>query len=259
MVKENHLRFFTGGTERVTVDANGNVGIGTTNPKSSLEIGSHNNTSASNLGVNGSKVSSFTAFGNLYNINDYDIASFGRREAGHEVSAIKLVTMTTSGSTQGARIAFLNSNVASVSSPTLKFMVGGGAGTDVMNLLSNGNVGIGTTAPSYKLHVAGEAYATKFRAPSNASWPDYVFEDAYELHEIKEVEKYIEKNHHLPDIPSAAEVKENGVDIVDMQAKLLQKIEELTLYMIEQNKKIESLTLENQTQHKRIQKLENNE
>lgn len=111
------------------------------------------------------------------------------------------------------------------------------SGSEKLRLNSNGN-----------LQVNGNIHGSTFTATTTPNWPDYVFEDSYELNDIKEVEKYIEKNHHLPEIPSAAEVKENGVDIVAMQAKLLQKIEELTLYVIELKK-------ENQVQQKEIQEL----
>lgn len=71
--------------------------------------------------------------------------------------------------------------------------------------------------------------------------PDYVFNDSYNLRSLNEVEKYIDENKHLPEIPSAAQIKKDGVDLVEMNMTLLKKVEELTLYVIEQNKKIEAL------------------
>lgn len=71
--------------------------------------------------------------------------------------------------------------------------------------------------------------------------PDYVFLRDYKLLNLNDVEKFIEKNKHLPDVPSAAEMKEKGVDMAEMNMTLLKKVEELTLYVIEQNKKIERL------------------
>jgi len=136
----------------------GKVGIGTADPDALLTVGDNTNSSsvaANVLNVYTDKVTGFSSFGELYHIHDYDIASFGRREAGHEVSAIKLLTMSSVGTTEGARIAMLNRDVSGSSTPTLKFLVGSGTGTDVMNLLSSGNVGIGTTSPSESLHVEG--------------------------------------------------------------------------------------------------------
>ena len=72
------------------------------------------------------------------------------------------------------------------------------------------------------------------------AWKDEVFKDDYNLLSINEVEKYISENGHLPDIPSEAEVMENGINVGEMNALLLQKIEELTLYVIELEKKIEN-------------------
>ncbi|MEL6558803.1 MAG: hypothetical protein AAFQ94_11510 [Bacteroidota bacterium] len=73
------------------------------------------------------------------------------------------------------------------------------------------------------------------------NWSDFVFYPDYQLRSLSEVEKFIDDNQHLPDIPSEQEVLENGIELSKMNAKLLQKIEELTLYLIEQNKKIEEL------------------
>ena len=72
-------------------------------------------------------------------------------------------------------------------------------------------------------------------------WSDFVFGNDYNLLTLSEVEDYIDKNGHLPDIPSEAEVEENGINIGEMQAKLLQKIEELTLYVIQLEKEIDEL------------------
>lgn len=109
------------------------------------------------------------------------------------------------------------------------------------SVLNNGNIGIGTSAPQYLLDVKGTIRATEVRVESIDKFADFVFEKGYQLPSLPEVNNYIRVNRHLPDIPSATEVKENGLSLVDMQVKLLQKIEELTLYVIEQDKKIKEL------------------
>ncbi len=93
----------------------------------------------------------------------------------------------------------------------------------------------------YKLVVAGKVLAEEVRVQSVDQWSDYVFEPDYKLRSLPEVASYIETHRHLPDIPSAAEVARDGIGLVDMQAKLLAKIEELTLHMIEQHRTIETL------------------
>ena len=102
------------------------------------------------------------------------------------------------------------------------------------------NIGIGTTTPQEKLSVNGTVCATKVRVAQTGCWADYVFNTGYRLRPLSEVEQYINQNHHLPEVPSAQEVEKNGLDVGDNQATLLKKVEELTLYMIEQNKKLES-------------------
>ncbi|MCK7560203.1 hypothetical protein MKQ70_36960 [Chitinophaga sedimenti] len=108
-----------------------------------------------------------------------------------------------------------------------------------------GNVGIGTTdVGSNKLTVEGTIGARKVKVTALSPWPDYVFAPAYELPSIAKVEQYIHEHQHLPGIPAAAEVKERGVDLGEMNAKLLEKIEELTLYLIEQNKRMDLMEKE---------------
>jgi len=104
-----------------------------------------------------------------------------------------------------------------------------------------GNVGIGTADPKgYKLAVAGNMIAESIKVQLQSSWADYVFDEDYELPKLNEIESFVKKNKHLPGIPSAAEVKSEGIDLGEMNEKLLKKIEELTLHLIEQNKTIES-------------------
>jgi len=116
----------------------------------------------------------------------------------------------------------------------------GNAGETYMGIYG-GNVGIGTTdTKGYKLAVAGNMIAESVKVQLRSAWPDYVFAKDYTLPSLKETEKHIKENNHLPGIPSAAEVKNNGIDVGEMNAKLLKKIEELTLYVIDLNKKSSS-------------------
>jgi hypothetical protein len=104
----------------------------------------------------------------------------------------------------------------------------------------NGYVGIGTTAPQSLLAVNG-TITTKEVVVTNTGWSDYVFLPSYHLRPLTEVASFIKEHHHLPEIPSEAEVKEKGVSLGDMQAKLLAKIEELTLHMIQLQARIAQL------------------
>ncbi|MDD3860067.1 MAG: hypothetical protein PHW83_07705 [Bacteroidales bacterium] len=99
----------------------------------------------------------------------------------------------------------------------------------------DGNVGIGTINPQYLLDVRGTAHFCEVRVRTE-NWCDFVFADNYKLPNLVELEEFIETNRHLPGVPSEAEVIENGVDLGEMNKVLLQKVEELTLIIIEQNK-----------------------
>jgi hypothetical protein len=120
----------------------------------------------------------------------------------------------------------------------------------VVDRATNG-VGIGTQEPGdYRLAVNGSIRAKEIVVETG--WSDFVFEPDYDLASLEEVEAHIEAHGHLPDIPSAAEVEKNGVKLGEMDSKLLQKIEEMTLHMIELNKRVGVLEAENQRLQRRL-------
>ncbi|WP_412465582.1 hypothetical protein [Pedobacter sp. KLB.chiD] len=127
----------------------------------------------------------------------------------------------------------LNDNGAIV---TIYNKIRDNAHTYVGNLnVMDGNVGIGTDLPSERLVVNGKIKANEIRVDGQGA-PDYVFEKEYKLGTLNELENYIKKNKHLPEIPSAAEFERDGMAIGEMNKLLLKKIEELTLHLIQKDK-----------------------
>lgn len=228
------------------INDKGNVGIGTTTPFSSMNnLGLHINhgghtslmigDGSSNGGIIQSSDNSQRLFlgSNLY---DDTNSSWQNFSAGSSAAVdilgsygkIRFITTSTASGYQSSNIR--------------------------MSIRSDGNVGIGIDNPEYKLEVNGTVRATTFSAVT-PPWSDFVFEDNYKLKNLDEVETFIKNNKHLPDIPSEKELQENGLDLPSMDSKLLQKIEELTLYLIEQNKEIRELRELTQQQQVDIERL----
>jgi len=131
------------------------------------------------------------------------------------------------------------------------------ANNKLLTIVNSGAVGIGTTSPDAKLAVNGKIHAKEVKVDLTG-WPDYVFANNHDLPTLKEVEKHIKEKGHLIKIPSAKEVEENGVELGEMNKLLLEKIEELTLYTLEQEKKLmqmKNLELELELQGEAIKEL----
>jgi len=114
----------------------------------------------------------------------------------------------------------------------------------VPNQLNQLSVGTDNLPSGYKLSVGGDAIMEKVKVQLEGSWPDYVFSKEYPLLDLGELQSYVNKNGHLPGVPSAQEIKESNQDLGLIQQKLLEKIEELTLYTIQQENAIKSRDME---------------
>lgn len=149
------------------------------------------------------------------------------------------------------------------------FVVGNGTSntnrSNAVTVFKNGLVSIGTdfydnsmptTVQNFKLVVGGGILTEKVQVKIENNWPDYVFENDYKLTSLNEVNSFIKENKHLPGVPSANEVESDGIDLGEMNKTLLKKIEELTLYLIEQNEQIETLKAENIEVLSRLDNLE---
>ncbi|MEP4945997.1 MAG: hypothetical protein ABJU26_00540, partial [Flavobacteriaceae bacterium] len=136
-------------------------------------------------------------------------------------------------------------------------------GDEIQMTVKNTGVGIGTTVPDAKLSVKGNIHAEEVKVDLSVPGPDYVFKEDYDLKSLEEVQNHIKKHGHLPNIPSAKEMEENGIQLGEMNMKLLEKIEELTLYTLEQEKqlqekdaRIQEIEEKDALQENRLQKIE---
>jgi hypothetical protein len=129
----------------------------------------------------------------------------------------------------------------------------------LMQISADGKVSIGTvTTPGsstdYRLYVQSGILTEKVKVAlkTTSDWADYVFDKHYKLMPLNQLEQFLNQNKHLPNFPSAEEVVKNGIDVAKMDAKLLEKIEELTLYLIQLNKKVEALSKETEALKARL-------
>ncbi|MGN7787314.1 hypothetical protein ACTJIJ_22460 [Niabella sp. 22666] len=190
---------------QIAITGNGNLGVGTTTPNEKLDI-------------------------------DGNVKLNGMINWGWTGRSIKVVS-PDGGVSQ--LLQFTNSMSEDHGNPQGGFDFAWHTGASVMRII-DGKVGIGTTTPGEKLAVNGRILAKEIKVISGAttSWPDYVFNSNYKLTPLPELESFIKTHQHLPEIPSAREVAANGIEVGANQALLLKKIEELTLYIIEQNKQL---------------------
>jgi hypothetical protein len=180
------------------------------------------------------------------------------------------LTISEDPVTNGSHITYRNSvllrverrNDATYSSTHPYTLISAGDNTnETFVVKSDGKVNIGTIFnntthnTNYLLSVSGKIACTELIVLPTSNWSDFVFDKNYQLPTLSEVENYIQDNKHLPNIPSAQEVKDNGISIGDMQAKLLQKIEELTLYMIEMKKENKELHTKLTTLQQQLQEI----
>ncbi|MBB6239859.1 hypothetical protein HDC90_004521 [Pedobacter sp. AK013] len=193
---------------KVLLETNGNVGIGTSNPNSTLTIRSASTGVSINPGAS-------PYFGTL---------AFNRESGTGAIfdPSGKAFQINNGGGDQNLHIQVYNGDGTLVTNNSL--VISG----------ANGNVGIGTANLTDALTVAGKIGAREIKVSTNAG-ADFVFEPDYQLTDLTELEKFVKSNKHLPEIPTAKQMVENGVNLGELNIKLLQKVEELTLHLIEEH------------------------
>ena len=227
-----NLQFNTNGTNRMVILSNGNVGIGLTNPREKLHISGP----IRGDGTNGA----------LRIRTDMGTTEIGPTDPGYS-----RFNTTLSAFYFNKKIIIESGTISSSINVPLYFKIGD---TSIpMYIRTNGNVGIGTLTPQYKLDVEGSLHAQTLNVDSvlcaeeiivRTNGADFVFADDYQLLPLSEVKAFITENKHLPEIQSAQEMQENGVSVSELQTQLLQKIEELTLYILQQEETIQELRQE---------------
>ncbi len=269
--QNDEIRLKTNGTDRLYVKNNGNIGIGISTPDSKLDVSGgidindyirHNGDENTTIGfaqndeirlkTNGSDRVSVKSNGNvgIGTLSPSEkLSVFGGLQIGNTQSLNQGTIRWT-----GADFEGYNGNEW----VSLTRSEAGIANIDPIYITEEQNIGIGTEETgSFKLAVDGSIGARGVHVTNANPWPDYVFADDYDLPSLNSVKEYINKEKHLSEIPSAKEIEKNGHDLGEMDAKLLKKIEELTLYTIKQQELIDKQNDVIQKFETRLNKLEN--
>ncbi len=218
-------------SEKVRITETGDVGIGIANPSEKLEV--YNSTTSPGV---------ISLRSHRNDAGQVDVGRLSAKQAHYEVARIG---MPRAGETYTGYLTFWtkSSNSSNLS--------------EKVRITETGDVGIGTIdTKGFKLGVNGKIAATEVKVAGYSEWSDFVFEEDYMLPSLQEVENHIRRKGHLKDIPSAEEINTEGFFLGEMDAKLLQKIEELTLYLIEQNKKLKKANNEILKLKEKVSKLE---
>lgn len=232
------------GNLRMYISPTGNVGIDAQDPSALFQIGNGNQ----KIAFDRMTPTANNKWSSMYlSFNGVKISSAWKFESDGAHNAGTVITTTPNG---GLRI----SNVQESNTPTTSQIVSEQTiiNNTAVELTNQGQLLIGNpgfpnnnNVNDLKVIVKGGILCQKVKVAldgtANWNWPDYVFEKSYKLQSLNEIEEYILMNKHLPDVPSACEVENDGIDLAQMNAKLLQKVEELTLHLINQGKEIENL------------------
>jgi len=227
--------------ERIRITSDGNVGIGTHAPKAKQHNLIEDRSTAFDAADGGTWHDLV-----IQNPNSTQNAAVGlafelnrtyHTNAGTGIAAVK----STTSDDYGADMIFVTRPHRAVARERIR-------------ITSDGNVGIGTTNPQSKLSVEGTITAKEVKV-TETGWSDFVFEDKFELPSLNSVESYITEHKHLPDIPSAKDIKERGLVMSEILAKQMQKIEELTLYLINIKKENDDLKAKLKRQNKILSEL----
>lgn len=216
------------GIEMMRITENGYLGIGTSSPIAKLNVKDGDIlVSTDKIADLGGQITISNGYGNQNGAVRLNLNNGGA------VSWIKGLVTGANTNTGSAIVFGVPSNTTD--------------GLEVMRITGNGYLGIGTASPDARLSVNGTIHSNEVKVDAT-QWPDYVFKPNYSLLPLPQVKIYIDKNLHLPDMPSEQEIAKDGLNLGEMNKLLTKKIEELTLYLIEQHKV-------NQTQQDQINKL----
>ncbi|HSF38410.1 MAG TPA: hypothetical protein VLT87_01380 [Thermoanaerobaculia bacterium] len=218
------------------ISSSGAVGVGTSSPASRFHF--FENADANTILTVETPNTGLSAAGVLRAKSDTAIVNVGAHGSGRTLSRFGQTLASW------AEIMQLDGNGLIIGTLGSKPLILGTSSTNRVHITAAGSVGIGTTSPTSLLHVSGG----DIRVQSGSfiddgvtlNAPDYVFEPDYRLMPIEDLKEFVARERHLPNVPSAAEIKEKGLNLSQFQMRLLEKIEELALYTVTQHEQIKS-------------------